>query len=288
MLELQVAINGILLGGLYALMAFGMSLVWGVLNIVNIAHGAYIVLGGYTSYWLFHLFGIDPFLSLPVAMILMFGLGYVVQRFIINPIVRAEIFFTLLVTFGIDLVLITAAQLAWKTDYRSVTPSYLTDSLVIGDITIPVARLSAFLVAIGITLLLLWLLRVTKLGRAIRAVAQDLDAARLSGVNLSKTYALTYAIAAALAGGAGALLILVMAIHPAIGGPLTLKSFVISVLGGLGTAWGPILGGLTLGVFEEFGALYLGDTMRNAISFGVLVLILIFRPHGILGKKGSE
>ena len=285
MLELQLGINGILLGGIYALMAFGMSLVWGVLNVVNIAHGAFIVLGGYVTYWLFTLFGIDPFLSIPISMILMFGLGYIIQKFIINPIVRAEIFFTLLVTFGIDLILINVAQVFWKTDYRTVDPSYIASSIELGDLFIPISRLAAFIIAVSITLVLLWLLRVTKLGRAIRAVSQDLDAARLSGVNLARTYAVTYGIAAALAGAAGSLLILVTAIYPSVGGPLTLKSFVIAVLGGLGNAWGSLIGGLTLGIAEEFGANYLGETFRNVISFGVLVIILLFRPKGILGKK---
>ncbi|MFQ5795723.1 MAG: branched-chain amino acid ABC transporter permease [Candidatus Bipolaricaulia bacterium] len=285
MLELQVGLNGLLLGGIYALMALGMALVWGVMNIVNIAHGAYIVLGGYTAFWLFELYGIDPFLSLPLAMVGLFILGYLIQRYIINYIVRAEIFFTLLVTFGIDILIVNLAQLAWKTDYRTVTPSYLTASLQLGSVALPWARLGAFVVALGITALLFWLLRSTKLGRAIRAVSQDLDAARLSGVNLGRTYAVTYGLGAALAGGAGALLILIMAINPQIGGPLTLKSFVITVLGGLNTAWGPVVGGLTLGIVEEFSSLYIGDTLRNAISFGLLVLMLLLRPQGLLGRR---
>jgi len=285
MLELQLGINGLLLGGIYALMAFGMALVWGVINIVNIAHGAFIVLGGYVTYWLFKLWGIDPFLTLPISMLLMFALGYTLQSVIINKIVRAEIFFTLLVTFGIDLVIINVAQILWTADFRTVDPSYLGASINLGELAIPVVRIAAFAVAIAITLGLLVVLKRTKLGRAIRAVSQDLDAARISGVNLGRTYATTYGISAALAGGAGSLLILIMAFYPAVGGPLTLKSFVISVLGGLSSPIGPIIGGLTLGLAEEFGAAYLGETFRNAISFSILVLILIFRPQGILGKR---
>jgi len=285
MLELQVALNGLLLGGLYALMASGMALVWGVLNIVNIAHGAFIVLGGYGAFWLFKLFGVDPFLSLPLVMAGTFVLGYVIQKTIINNVARAELFFSLLVTFGIDILIVNLAQLAWKTDYRSVTPSYYTDSLTLGGLVLPWTRIGAFVAALVVTGLLLWLLKVSKLGRAIRAVSQDLDAARLCGVNLPQTYALTYGLGAALAGGAGALFTLVMSINPQIGGPLTLKSFVVAVLGGLGSMWGPVVGGLLLGVAEEFGGLFLGDTFRNALGFGILVLVLVLRPQGLLGKR---
>lgn len=285
MLEIQVGINGLLLGGIYALMALGMALVWGVLNIVNIAHGAFIVLGGYTAFWLFELFHIDPFISLPIAMFLMFTLGYIIQRGIINHIVRAELFFTLLITFGIDILIINLAQLAWKTNYRNVVPDYVTSSIQIGELSLPWVRVGAFVAAILIAILLFWMLRSTHLGRSIRAVSQDLDAAKLVGVNIPQTYALTYGIGAALAGGAGALFTLIMSINPQIGAPLTLKSFVIAVLGGLGTAWGPVIGGLTLGVAEEFGSLYIGDTFRDALSFLLLVVVLILRPQGILGKR---
>ena len=288
MLELQVGVNGLLIGGIYALMALGMALVWGVLRIINIAHGAYIVLGGYTAFWLFELYRIDPFMSLPLAMALMFVLGYAIQKIVINHIVRAAMFFTLLVTFGIDILIINLAQLAWKTNYRTVTPSYFTQSLNLGNLTLPWPRVGAFVAALAITGLFFWLLRVSKLGRSIRAVSQDLDASRLCGVNLSRTYAVTYGLGAAIAGGAGALLTLVMSINPQFGAPLTMKSFVVAVLGGLGTVWGSVVGGLVLGVAEEFGVLYLGDTLRNGIGFGMLVLVLMLRPQGLLGKRRGE
>jgi len=197
-------------------------------------------------------------------------------------------FFTLLVTFGIDILIINLAQLAWKTNYRTVTPSYFTQSLNLGNLTLPWPRVGAFVAALAITGLFFWLLRVSKLGRSIRAVSQDLDASRLCGVNLSRTYAVTYGLGAAIAGGAGALLTLVMSINPQFGAPLTMKSFVVAVLGGLGTVWGSVVGGLVLGVAEEFGVLYLGDTLRNGIGFGMLVLVLMLRPQGLLGKRRGE
>lgn len=285
MLTLQVLINGILLGGLYGIMALGMSLIWGVMNIVNIAHGALIMLGAYLTFWMFTLWGWDPFLSLPVTILLLFVYGYLLQRFVLNLIVRAQLFMTLLITFGVEVAMVNIARILWSSDLRQVTPRYAGANFSLGGLTIPYVRLWVFVTTVILSLLFLLLLEHTRLGRAIRATAEELRAARLTGIPVGHIYAVTYGLGAALAGAAGAMWGMLFPVTPVMGGPLTLKSFVVAVLGGLGTMLGSVVGGLVLGLAESFSSTYLGPTYPNAISFGLLVLILIFRPAGVLGRR---
>jgi branched-chain amino acid transport system permease protein len=278
MLLAQVLVNGVLLGGLYGLMALGMALVWGVLNIVNLAHGALIMLGGYAVYFLFTGAGIDPFAALPLAMLLMFAFGYLLQRFVLNLIVRAALLNTLLITFGLDVVLTYLAQLAFTADFRAINPSYAGANITLAGITLPLARLAAFLVALVLALLLWLLLNRTRLGRAIRATAQNLVAARLYGVEPRRLYAVTFGLGAALAGAAGGLYGVVSQITPYIGTSLTAKSFVIAIIGGLENPLAVVAAGVVIGIAESLASLYLGPTYTDAISFGLLVLILVARP----------
>jgi branched-chain amino acid transport system permease protein len=284
MLILQVLINGILLGGLYGIMAIGMSLIWGVMNIVNIAHGALIMLGAYITYWTFTLWGWDPFLSLPATILVLFVYGYLVQRFILNLVVRAQLFLTLLITFGIEVAMVNLVRILWSSDLRQVTPSYAGANFSVGGLTIPYVRLWVFVTTVVLSVVFLLILERTRLGRAIRATAEELRAARLTGIPVGHIYAVTYGLGAALAGAAGAMWGMLFPVTPIMGGPLTLKSFVVAVLGGLGTMMGAIVGGVILGLAESFSATFIGATYPNAISFGLLVLILIFRPTGVLGK----
>jgi branched-chain amino acid transport system permease protein len=280
----QVLVNGILLGGLYAVMALGLALVWGVLNIVNLAHGAFIMLGGYLAWHLYHLAGIDPFLGLPIVAVVMFALGYVVQRGLLNLIVRAPMFNTLLITFGLEVVLTYCAQLAFSADFRTINPPYVGTNFAIGPVVLPMARVGAFAIAIALTLgMWLFLLR-TRLGRAIRATAQNLVAARLYGVEPRHLYAVTFALGIALAGMSGALYGTVSQINPYIGASLTAKSFAISIIGGLDNPLGVLVGGLFLGIVESLTMLYIGPTYADVASFGILVLVLVVRPSGLLGK----
>jgi branched-chain amino acid transport system permease protein len=274
----QILVNGVLLGGLYGLMALGMALVWGVLNIVNLAHGALIMLGGYVTYFLFTGAGIDPFAALPLSMLVMFVVGYLLQRCILNLIVRSAMLNTLLITFGLDVVITYLAQLAFSADFRAINPSYAGSNITVVGITIPLVQLAAFATALVLAALLWLLLNRTKLGRAIRATAQNLVAARLYGVDPRQLYAVTFGIGAALAGAAGGLYGIVSQLTPYIGAELTAKSFVIAIMGGLDNPFGIIVGGLVIGIAESVGALYLGPTFTNAISFGLLVLILVARP----------
>ena len=283
-LVLQVLINGILQGGLYAVMALGLALVWGVLNIVNLAHGSFIMLGAYCSWYVFHYLHIDPFLGLPITAVALFILGYAVQRGILNLIVRAPMFNTLLLTFGLDVVLTYLAQIFFSADFRTINPSYAGNQLHLGAVVLPVVRLGAFFGALVLTFGIWLFLLHTRLGRAIRATAQNLVAAHLYGVEPRHLYAMTFAIGVALAGTAGGLYGTVSQINPYIGASLTLKSFAIAIIGGLENPLGVLVGGLILGIVESFTTLYVGPTFVDVASFGILAIVLVVRPTGILGK----
>ena len=280
----QVLVNGVLLGGLYALMALGLALVWGVLNIVNLAHGAFIMLGAYACYYLFTGLSIDPFVALPLAMLALFAFGYLLQRYVLNLIIRAPMFNTLLITFGIDVVLTFLAQIFFSADFRTINPSYAGSNFALFGATVPFVRVLAFIVAIGLTVALWLFLGHARVGRAIRAAAQNLTAARLYGVEPRRIYALTFALGAALAGAAGGLYGVVSQVNPYIGASLTAKSFAIAIIGGLDSPLGVIVGGLFLGIVESLTSLYIGPTYTDVASFGILVLVLIVRPTGLLGR----
>jgi branched-chain amino acid transport system permease protein len=280
----QILVNGILLGGLYAVMAQGLALVWGVLNIVNLAHGAFIMLGAYASWYLYTDLGVDPFLGLPLTAAALFALGYVLQRGLLNLVVRAPMFNTLLITFGLEVVLTYLAQLAFSADFRTINPPYAGDSYAAGPVTLPVARLAAFGVALALTLGMWLFLLHSRLGRAIRATAQNLVAARRDGVEPRHLYAVTFGLGLALAGAAGGLYGTVSQINPYIGATLTAKCFAISIIGGLDNPLGVMVGGLFLGIVESLTTLYVGPTFADVASFGILVLVLFLRPSGLLGR----
>ena len=282
---LQIVLNGILKGGLYALMAIGMSLIWGVMDIINIAHGSFIMLGAFATYWLFTLFNLDPFVSLVFSMSLMFLLGYGVQKFLINYVIRANAFITLILAFGIEIFINNLALVSWTADVRKVEVAYGAANFSLGGlVTIPTVRLLAFFLVVVISAVFFYVLNRTNLGRSIRATSQDLDAARLAGVDVARTYAVTFGLGVGAAGAAGTLWAILFPISPMMGGILTLKSFVVVIIGGLGSMLGPIIGGLALGVTEALGTSWFGSTYENLISFTILVLVLILRPKGILGK----
>ncbi len=279
----QGVVNAILLGGTLTLVAIGFSIVWGILNIINIAHGAVIMLGAYTTYWLFTLLGVDPFLSIPISMILFFVFGYLIQRYLINLVIRAPLLVTFLLTFALEILIINLATFFWKGDLRSVTPSYSGAGLTLGGVQIPYVRLAAFIISLLLTALLHIFMTYTRTGNAIRATGMDIDAARLQGVKIAHTYALTFAIGSALAGAAGSLISVSFPIDPTMGGAYTLRAFLICVLGGLGSIPGVMAGALIYAFIEVFSGIYVPG-LKDAIALFVLVLVLIVRPSGIAGK----
>jgi branched-chain amino acid transport system permease protein len=282
----QLLIIGLLAGGIYVAVGVGFSLVWGVLNIVNLAHGALVIVGAYLTWQLFAAFGLDPFLTLPIDAIALFAFGYVVQRGVINRVIRAPLLFTFLLTFGLNLIAINILLLLFKSDFRSVTPPYSGQGLELGGIVIPYVRLAALAVALVLAALLALLLNRTRTGLAIQAVAADRDAAQLVGIDLRHMYAVTYGLAAACAGVAGGLIAMIQAITPTAGEPFTLQAFVVVILGGLGRVSATVVGGLVFGLIEAFGQSIpgSGSVFANAIAFGVMVLVLITRPQGLLGR----
>src|SRR5690242_5761639 len=256
LLLLQVLVSGILLGGLYALMALGLALVWGVLNIVNLSHGALIMVGAYVTYFLVTGASVDPFAALPITAAVLFAIGYVIQRGILNLVIRGPMFNTLLITFGIEVILTYLAQIWFSADFRTINPDYAGANHTVGGVTIPLVQTLAFAIAIGLTVAMWLFLLHTRTGRGIRAAAQNLTAARLYGVSPKSVYALTFGLGAALAGVAGGLYGTVSQINPYIGGSLTAKAFVIAIIGGLDNPLSVIVGGLFLGIVESLTALY--------------------------------
>jgi branched-chain amino acid transport system permease protein len=281
---LQNLVNGILAGGIYAVVALGFSLVWGIMNIINLAHGAYVMMGAYIAYVLFTAFHIDPFVSIPLAFAIMFAFGYGVQRGIINQVVRAPILVTFLLTFGLSLLLINVALVLFHGDIRGVATSYSGANVSLGGVTIPLGKLATLVAALVITGIMQLFLTRTKTGRAIRATSMDIGAAQLSGVRVAHLYAIVYGLGAGLAGVAGVLVSLSYSLQPSMGDPFIIKAFVVCVLGGLGSVEGALIGGLLYGVLEAFGSQYVGTGLSDAVALVVLLIVLIVRPTGIMGK----
>ena len=280
----QIAVNAVLLSGILALVALGFSLVWGIMNIVNLSHGAFIVVGAYTTFWLHQLLHVDPFVSIPVSMAVLFGIGYALQRGLINQVIRAPLLATFLLTFGLEILIVNLLNFFFKADTRSVTTAYPGKGFDVGPVRVPGLRLGALAVALLLVLALGAFLSRTRLGRAIRATGMDLDAARLTGVAVGRIYALTFGIGAALAGAAGSLLAMIVPFDPNLGGGYTERAFVICVLGGLGNVVNVLLGASLYAVVEAVVGVRL-PALSRAMAFGVLVLLLVVRPRGLAGRS---
>ena len=282
----QQVILGLLLGGVYVAVALGFSLVWGILNIVNLAHGAFVIVGAYVTWALFTHVHLDPFLSLPLAAVVLFAIGYGLQRGVINRVIRAPLLFTFLLTFGLNLVIVSLLLLIFTGDFRSVNPSYSGAGLQLGTISIPYIRVAGLGVALLLAGILWAILNRTRIGAAILAVGADRDAAQLVGIDLRHAYALTFAIGAAFAGVAGGIISTFQSITPTAGDPYTLQAFAVVILGGLGRVSATVAGGLLFGLIEVLAqsAPGLGSGYANAIAFAVLVIVLVVRPQGLLGR----
>ena len=282
---LQAILNGILFGAVYVCIGMGFSLVWGVMNIINLAHGSFIMLGAYITYTLFTTLKIDPFLTLPVSMVALYFIGYSSQKYLLNYIIRASIFITLTFTFGLQILIANVALLIWTADFKSVAPAYSGEGIVLGNLVFPYIRCAIFFIALILSYLFYLLMAKTKTGKAISATSLNLEGAKTVGVDVAEIYARTMGISAALGGAAGALIAPIMTITPFIGGPLVGKAFVVAILGGLGGTIGPFVGGMALGLAEQIGSLFFSSAYQEAIGFIVLVLVLVFRPQGIMGKR---
>jgi branched-chain amino acid transport system permease protein len=279
----QIVVNALMLSGILALVALGFSLVWGIMNIVNLAHGPFIVLGAYITFWMLELWGIDPFLSLPVSMIVLFGLGFVIQRVLINNVIRAPLLATFLLTFGLEILLVNLMTYFFKADLRAVTTAYSGSGFELGPARVPYIRLAGLGSSLALVYALWWFLTHTRTGNAIRATGMDIEAAQLTGVKVATIYALTFAIGAAMAGAAGSLLSMAIPFDPNLGGGYTQRAFVICVLGGLGNVLNVVIGAAIYAFVDVFVGARVPQ-LSQAITFAMLVLLLVLRPHGIAGK----
>jgi branched-chain amino acid transport system permease protein len=280
---LQTLVAGLLKGGLYALIGIGMALIMGVMGIINLAHGQLMMVAMYVTYVLFHYGGIDPYLALFVSMPVLFVMGMLMQKFLLNPLMRVESILPenqVLMTVGIAMVLTELARFLFTSNYLSIQTSFSTKAFHIGGVSFSAALCVAFLFAAVLTLILFWLLVKTDLGRSIRAVAQDGEAAQLMGIDAERIKVITMGIGAALVAAAGTLLLPMYYLFPDVGGPFTRKAFVITILGGLGSAVGAIFGGVTLGLAESFGATYIGMDYEDMIGLIIFILVLLFLPGG--------
>ncbi len=283
----QVVVNFLLFGCFFAAVAVGFSLVWGIMNIVNLAHGALMILGAYVAYWLFSQFHIDPFIGIVLAMVTIFGVAWVIQYAAINRVIRAPFLVTFMLTFGLDLLIVSLLQNLFTGNLRSINSNYANLGLTIGDTRIPFVNVAIAIIAILLTIALAFFLARTRLGNAILATGMDRDAARLMGISVRRIYALTFAIGGAMAGAAGAMLAMSLQFQPVDADTYTLYAFVIVALGGLGTPYAALAGGLVFSLAETIAAYLLpgvGTSLEVSVAFVVLVLVLILRPNGILGK----
>lgn len=281
---LQLTINGVLLGGIYALISIGLTLIFGVLEIVNFAHGEFLMLAMYASYFLFQYYGIDPYLSLLIILPLFFLIGVAVQRATIQPILNAPPLNQIFMTVGLSLVLQNVALFFWTADYRTVKTSYSALTLRTGGLMISFPRLLAFLLAMGLIAALLIFLKKTYTGKAIRALAQERKAAMLMGINVYRTYQVAFGIGIACVGAAGAMLIPVYFVFPSVGTLFVLIAFVVVILGGYNSLTGSLVGGLIIGVVEAFSGFFISPHLKEAIYFVIFILILLFRPTGLFGR----
>ncbi|MFZ9321095.1 MAG: branched-chain amino acid ABC transporter permease [Hylemonella sp.] len=289
MFELSILIpsilNGVTTGGVYALIALGLTLIYGVLHIINFAHGAALMLALYGVYSLKVHLGIDPYLALPIMVLGMFALGYVLQRSVINRASHGKDENILLVTLGLSIMMENVALLVFKSDTRTIETAYTLSTVALGPAMIALPKLVAFAGALLVSGLLLWIMHATDLGRAIRAVAKEKHGAKLMGIDVDHVYALSFGIGLACLGAAACFLMPAFYVNPMVGNGFVLVAFTIVVLGGMGSFAGALLGGVLIGVVESLGGLYLGESLGQIGIFAIFIVVLLFRPQGLFGAK---
>lgn len=279
-------LNGLTTGAVYALIALGLTLIYGVLHIINFAHGALLMVALYAVYLLKDRLGIDPYAALPLVVAGMFALGYALQWFVINHAGNGKDENILLVTLGLAIVLENLALVWFKSDTRTIDTAYTLSTVAIGPAMIALPKVIAFCGALAVAGMLFWIIRSTDLGRAIRAVAREKQGARLMGIHVEKVYAMSFGIGMACLGAAACFLMPAYYVNPQVGSGFVLIAFTIVVLGGMGSFSGALVGGLLVGVVESVGGLFLGDSLGQMGVFAIFIAVLLFRPQGLFGSRG--
>lgn len=282
---IDAIIGGVLVGGIYGVVAIGLTLIFGILNIINFAHGEFLMLGMYISFFACTLLGMDPYLSLIIVIPITFALGVLCQKYLIKPVMSSPQDIQILLTFGLVLVLQNMALLLWKGDWRSLSDPLVFKIINCWGISIRLTMVIAFIASLVLVFLLFIFLKKTDYGKAIRACANDHDGALFVGLNLNKIYCLTFGIGAALAAIAGALFLPFFSASPTVGLLFTFQAFIIIVLGGLGSVPGALIGGIIIGITESLGALFLSGSLKSVATFVIFIVIICIRPSGIFGQK---
>ena len=277
----QAIVNGILLGGIYSLVAAGLSLIWGVMRIINWAHGAMIMLSMYLTFFAYSMFGIDPLLSIPLVAVIMFIVGYVLQSVLVEKAMRGPMISQLCVTFGLLILLENLALLLWSPSWRAISVPYSTWSFCLGGVIFHFPRLIAFFIALLMSLALHLFLNRTETGRIIRATAQNREAAALMSINTANVYRITFGLGLACTGVAGATIMTFHYVFPTVGFPFAVTAYIICVLGGLGRLKGVVLGGLIIGVAQTVSAYLISPEYKLLVTFVIFLAVLYLKPGGM-------
>jgi branched-chain amino acid transport system permease protein len=288
MILLQLIVNGLLLGGIYALISIGLTLIFGVVRVINFAHGELLMLSMYVTYFCFALFGLNPYVSLLISVPLMFMAGMAIDQIIIRPLRNAPSYMQVFATVGLSIVLLNLALFLFSGDYQSINMPFAKETLAIGPLSMTYAKLIIFFSAILVSVALFLGLKYTDIGKQIRAIAQDKMAARLMGINLNRIYMLTFGIGTALVAIAGGLILPVYYVFPSVGVYFVLTAFVVVVLGGMGNMVGALLGGFIIGVTDSLSGYYIDPSLKEVVYFLIFLIVLLIRPSGLMGIVGAE
>jgi branched-chain amino acid transport system permease protein len=281
---INVLINGVLTGLVYGLSALGLSVIFGVIRIVNFAHGEMMVVGMFLALVLFNWLGFDPLMSIPVAVVVLFIVGYALQAVVIKRVAHLADYMQFLLLAAIAIIIVSSCLMIFGPDAQSAQTDYSLDTFAIGDIIIDKVRVYAAIAAVAVTALLLMFFRYTSTGKAIRACADNYLGALVVGLNVDRLYALTFGIGAACLGAAGCIILLLVDVHPYLAPSYTLLAFVIVIVGGMGSLTGALLGGILIGASEALAGVMLDPSFKTAFSFALLIVVLLVRPQGLLGK----
>jgi branched-chain amino acid transport system permease protein len=280
----QTILSGVLIGFIYALVAVGLTLIYGVMDIVNFAHGEFLMLSMYVVFWMYALAGLDPIVSLPVSVAVLFLVGVLTHKFVVRPVLRAPMSAQIFVTFGLMVFMRSGAQFLWSPNYRLIQEPLLAGRLEVVGLFVGKPQLVAALGAMVTTALVFWFLKRTETGRALQAVAEDQDAAALMGINPDRTFMLAWGIGAACVGVAGALLANYYYIFPTVGTTFVMMAFVAVALGGFGSVPGALLAGVIIGVVEVLTGLFVSPAFKNVTAYVLYMVVVLVRPRGLLGE----